>query len=230
MLLLDKVSKEFNNQKVLDKLTLKLSDDGITCLLGASGCGKSTTLRIASGLLAPDSGSVCISKGSAGVVFQDCRLLPWLTAEENLALALPAQKRKEQQKKIYQAIINVSLNPQKILKLFPAELSGGMAQRVSIARALLKNSNCLMLDEPFAAVDALTRADLQVMLKNLLEKKQMNALFVTHDLEEAFNIASRILFMANGKITASFESEDFKSLEKQEAVRQKIMQFLAKRN
>lgn len=128
------VIKSFGDRRVLNGMTLDMAERGITCLLGASGCGKSTALRVTAGLIAPDAGSLHIPAGSCGVVFQDSRLLPWLTTEENLALALPsAQRRAEAALRVAQVLREVALDPRETGRLFPRELSGGMAQRAGIA-------------------------------------------------------------------------------------------------
>ena len=228
MIALDHVFKNFGPTPVLKDLTLELADSGITCLLGASGCGKSTAMRIAAGLLAPDSGEVLIPQGSCGVVFQDARLLPWLTTRENLLLAIPRDRRGQANGQIAHVLEDVALSPAKVLGLFPRELSGGMAQRAGIARALLRGSQFLMLDEPFASLDAMTRADLQGMLLNLVLEHGMKALFVTHDMEEAFRIAARILIMSQGKVEAAFERSDYAEPERQAAAKTRILEILTK--
>lgn len=224
------VIKSFGDRRVLNGMTLDMAERGITCLLGASGCGKSTALRVAAGLIAPDAGSLHIPAGSCGVVFQDSRLLPWLTTEENLALALPsAQRGAEAALRVAQVLREVALDPRETGKLFPRELSGGMAQRAGIARAMLRNPRILMMDEPFASLDAMTRSDLQLMLKTLVEEQDMACLFVTHDMEEAFSLARRIVIMRDGRTAAMFERNDFSTLEKREHVRDNILTCLGRK-
>lgn len=224
------VIKSFGDRRVLNGMTLDMAERGITCLLGASGCGKSTALRVAAGLIAPDAGSLHIPAGSCGVVFQDSRLLPWLTTEENLALALPsAQRGAEAALRVAQVLREVALDPRETGKLFPRELSGGMAQRAGIARAMLRNPRILMMDEPFASLDAMTRNDLQLMLKTLVEEQDMACLFVTHDMEEAFSLARRIVIMRDGRTAAMFERNDFSTPEKREHVRDNILTCLGRK-
>lgn len=226
MIALENISKKFGDKIVLADMTLEMSETGITCLLGASGCGKSTALRIAASLLSPDSGTVLIPPGSCGVVFQDARLLPWLTTAENLSLAIPTSERTKSIKEIEHVLTEVVLDPQEILSLFPRELSGGMAQRVGIARALLRGSKYLMLDEPFAALDAITRSELQAMLIELVRMHKIMALFVTHDMEEAFKIGTSILVMNNGKVATQLSREEFLSPAEQSKARNIIWQNL----
>ncbi len=224
------VIKSFGDRRVLNGMTLDMAERGITCLLGASGCGKSTALRVAAGLIAPDAGSLHIPAGSCGVVFQDSRLLPWLTTEENLALALPsAQRGAEAALRVAQVLREVALDPRETGKLFPRELSGGMAQRAGIARAMLRNPRILMMDEPFASLDAMTRSDLQLMLKTLVEEQDMACFFVTHDMEEAFSLARRIVIMRDGRTAAMFERNDFSTPEKREHVRDNILTCLGRK-
>ncbi len=224
------VIKSFGDRRVLNGMTLDMAERGITCLLGASGCGKSTALRVAAGLIAPDAGSLHIPAGSCGVVFQDSRLLPWLTTEENLALALPsAQRGAEAALRVAQVLREVALDPRETGRLFPRELSGGMAQRAGIARAMLRNPRILMMDEPFASLDAMTRSDLQLMLKTLVEEQDMACLFVTHDMEEAFSLARRIVIMRDGRTAAMFERNDFSTSEKREHVRDNILTCLGRK-
>ena len=224
------VIKSFGDRRVLNGMTLDMAERGITCLLGASGCGRSTPLRVAAGLIAPDAGSLHIPAGSCGVVFQDSRLLPWLTTEENLALALPsAQRGAEAALRVAQVLREVALDPRETGRLFPRELSGGMAQRAGIARAMLRNPRILMMDEPFASLDAMTRSDLQLMLKTLVEEQDMACLFVTHDMEEAFSLARRIVIMRDGRTAAMFERNDFSTSEKREHVRDNILTCLGRK-
>ena len=205
MIAFENVSKSFGDKRVLDAMTLDMADTGITCLLGASGCGKSTALRVAAGLIPPDAGSgpVFIPAGACGVVFQDTRLLPWLA--------------------------DVALDAAEAGGLFPRELSGGMAQRAGIARALLRRPRFLMMDEPFASLDAMTRGDLQIMLKELVDEQGMACLFVTHDMDEAFVVARRVVVMRGGRAAATFEAEEFSGWERRERVRDHILTCLGRK-
>lgn len=226
MLALERISKRYGGHKVLDELSLDLVENGISCLLGVSGSGKSTLLRIASGLEKQDSGEVLIPANQCGVVFQDTRLLPWLSTAQNLALAIAPEKRSQAASMLKKALANVSLDGDKTYELLPRELSGGMAQRVGIARALLREPRYLMMDEPFASLDAMTRKELQLMLLRLVHGQGMSCLFVTHDMEEAFDIADRIHVLYNGKTGLSLEREDFCDWQKRKDARERIMKLL----
>lgn len=178
-----------------------LPEGEITCLLGPSGCGKSTLLRILGGLIPADGGSVNVQPADCAMVFQEPRLLPWLTVAENLALALPFWRTNKRQA-IDSALVKVQLGGTR--EMMPASLSGGMAQRVGIARALLQNPSALLMDEPFAALDAITRTEQQQMLRGLISGQRASCLFVTHDIHEAITIGDRILVMNQGRIAAEF--------------------------
>ena len=225
---LEHIVKSFGSKRVLDDMALDLADSGVTCLLGASGCGKSTVLRIAAGLTEADSGISRIAPEHCGVVFQDPRLIPWLTVEENLALALPPAQRKQGRPQLASVLSQVKLDIEGIGKLMPSELSGGMAQRVGIARALLREPDLLMMDEPFAALDAIPRGKLQNMLRMLVEEKHIRCLFVTHDISEAFTIASRIVVMSEGRTAATYEAAEFADLAQQASIRKTILTLLDK--
>ena len=196
--ILDSVRKAFGANVVLNEVSLSLAESSISCLLGPSGCGKSTLLRIAASLIPPDAGRRLIDPGQSAVVFQEPRLLPWLTVAENLALALPSGSRRDKRRQIREALALVQL--ENVEQLLPCELSGGMAQRTGLARALLRRPRFLLMDEPFAALDAITRGDLQKMLVALIAERQITCLFVTHDLNEALLIARHIQVLKDGKI------------------------------
>lgn len=198
----DAVSKYFGMQQVLNNVSLSLRKGGITCLLGPSGCGKSTLLRIAAGLLKPDAGRVHLDPRECAMVFQEPRLLPWLTVAENLALALYKGPAAEKRQAVSTALKLVELGS--IEEQLPRELSGGMAQRVGLARALLRSPSFLLMDEPFAALDAITRGVLQKMLVTLIDQRGISCLFVTHDIQEALLIADHIAVMQSGRIVMQY--------------------------
>lgn len=224
-LILKGIHKSFGSLHVLRGVDCELVPAGITCLLGASGCGKSTLLRIAAGLEVADAGETFTDPERCAVVFQDPRLLPWLTVGENLRLALPASCP-EAGKRIAETLAMVELSPS-LVSAMPRELSGGMAQRVGVARALLRSPDILLMDEPFAALDAITRQKLQAMLRGLMAASR--CLFVTHDIGESFSIADRICVMDKGVITECYPASAFSTPERRKLIRQNIVSHLNKK-
>ncbi len=202
------VGKKFkrNNSKEefisLNHISVDIRDHEFVCLLGPSGCGKSTLLKIISGLLKQDEGEVLVHgkpvikpDSDKGMVFQDYALFPWLTVEKNIAIGLELKNKnkKEIKNKISWAIDVVGLKG--FEKHYPYQLSGGMKQRVAIARILVLDSDILLMDEPFGALDAFTRMNLQEDLITLWSKQKFTTIFVTHDVDEAVYLSDRILVM-----------------------------------
>lgn len=190
----------YGKRVVIDSLNLRIERGEFVALLGESGCGKTTLLRALSGLDPVDSGSIDGPRLPA-IVFQEPRLLPWETLEQNVALGLPPgpQSRAAAQA----ALEEVGLGER--LEDWPRNLSGGQAQRVALARALVQEPQLLLLDEPFAALDALTRIKMQRLVKHLIERHQPGVLLVTHDVDEAIALADRALIMRNGVIAAEYQ-------------------------
>ena len=204
---------------VLDDLHLQINEGEFVCLLGQSGCGKSTFLRLLAGLAKPTKGELLADgmpiKGTSlerSVVFQDYGMFPWMTAGENIVLALeqkyPKASKKELKEKALHMITEVGLKPEVFGKL-PKELSGGMKQRCAIARSFAINPPILLMDEPFGALDAVTRARLQDMVLDLWahEEKKKTVFFVTHDVEEALLLATRIVVFGQSPSHIIFNKE-----------------------
>lgn len=172
------------------------------CLLGPSGCGKSTLLKMAAGLESTESGTVTIDdepiyspRKGCGMVFQDYALYPWLTVEQNISFGL--QLRGDEKRAIGEAVARFIglVGLQGFEKSFPHQLSGGMKQRVALARVLVMSPRVLLMDEPFGALDSFTRMEMQTELVNLWRQQPSTVLFVTHDIEEAVYLADRIVVM-----------------------------------
>ncbi|MCP3723288.1 ABC transporter ATP-binding protein [Paraburkholderia sp. CNPSo 3272] len=188
---------------VLDDVTLHVHPGEFVSVLGASGCGKSTLLRLIAGLDAGYSGAIMMrgervgdTSLERGIVFQDHRLFPWLTAEQNILAALrnaPLSAR-EKRAAVAEHIALVGLTG--FERAYPHQLSGGMAQRVAIARGLVNRPRVLLLDEPFGALDALTRSRLQNELLRIWERERITMILVTHDVDEAIYLGDRVVTMA----------------------------------
>jgi NitT/TauT family transport system ATP-binding protein len=192
------LTKQFNklDPVVIDGFSLNVKQGEFVSLLGASGCGKSTLLNILAGLDFASSGTVKVSQKSA-LMFQDASLFPWLTAGQNIELALRISGvGKEVRKAKAQELLELVHLPTAYGKR-PHELSGGMRQRVAIARALAQNRSILLMDEPFAALDAITRDFLHEELISIWEKTGLTVVFVTHNVREAVRLGERVLLMSS---------------------------------
>jgi nitrate/nitrite transport system ATP-binding protein len=198
-------STRAGRQTVVRDFSLTMSRGEVVCLIGHSGCGKTTLLNAVAGLLTPDRGRiVCAGLGitgpgpDRGMVFQNHALLPWMTCFENVHLGVThifgrTEDRKARAERTRRALALVHLSD--AADKYPAEISGGMKQRVGIARALAIEPKMLLLDEPFGALDALTRAHLQDELARIIAETGTTALMVTHDVDEAVLLADRIVMM-----------------------------------
>jgi NitT/TauT family transport system ATP-binding protein len=191
----------------LDRLTLVVPSGGFVCLVGASGCGKTTLLNLVAGLDAPTAGSVEVLDGRPALIFQEAALFPWLTAVQNVELALELRgvPRTERRERAAELMRRVHLAD--FAKRRPHELSGGMRQRVAIARALAQDARILLMDEPFGALDALTRDLLHEELEELWRGGGLTVLFVTHNVREAVRLGERVVVLSSrpGRAVAEFE-------------------------
>lgn len=188
---------------LLDGLSLSVAAGSITTLVGTSGCGKSTVLRLVAGLLTPTAGHVEGQQGARAFVFQSPNLLPWLTVRDNVALPLRLHgvPRLERRQRAEEALARVGLT--EAIGALPQALSGGMKMRVSLARALVTRPDVLLLDEPFSALDALTRRRMHAEFLALWDSLGCTALMVTHDLEEAVLLSDRVIALAGCPLTAA---------------------------
>ena len=198
----------------LDNVNLDIYKNEFVCVIGSSGCGKSTLLNILAGLDIPNSGTIEIDgkaiEGTGvdrGVVFQQYALFPWLTVAKNVAFGLELQKKSKDE---INKIVDHYLKAVGLIDFknsYPKELSGGMKQRVAIARAYAVNPNILLMDEPFGALDAQTRAQLQTELLNTWDNEKKTCFFITHDVDEDVFLAQRVVIMSPrpGRIKAIVE-------------------------
>lgn len=218
---------ELNNEKhiVLKDISLKINTNDITVILGESGCGKTTLLRLIANIESVSSGEIKFIKDNkevkpkVGFVFQESRLMPWLNVSENIAFndvknktimgglknIVNFKKNETDNSRVDMYLKMMKL--EKFKKSYPYELSGGMAQRVSIARALYFNPDILLMDEPFSALDYFTRADMQNELIRIHKSTKKGVIFVTHDIDEALKLANRIIVFEKNNQIKEFEIE-----------------------
>ncbi|TWI31208.1 ABC transporter ATP-binding protein [Paracoccus sulfuroxidans] len=190
--------RRYGDRVVINGLDLTIRKGEFVALLGESGCGKTTLLRALAGLDPVDGGHID-GPTQPAVVFQEHRLLPWAPLWQNVALGMETA---EGRAKAEAALQEVGLAGRE--DDWPRNLSGGQSQRVALARALVREPRLLLLDEPFAALDALTRIKMHVLIRKLVARHQPGVLLVTHDVDEAVAIADRILVMRGGEIAASY--------------------------
>ncbi|RZI99212.1 MAG: ABC transporter ATP-binding protein [Rubrivivax sp.] len=201
------LAKRYGDATVFDNVNFTLTEGEFVCIIGHSGCGKTTILNVLAGLEQASSGHVFMAKREVvgpglerGVVFQGHALMPWLTVRQNIAFAVrskwPDWSRTEVDAQVQRYVALVGLTP--ALDKKPSQLSGGMKQRVGIARAFAIEPRMLLLDEPFGALDALTRGTIQEELLKICAATRQTVFMITHDVDEAILLADRILLMANG--------------------------------
>ncbi|CAD7816354.1 Glycine betaine/carnitine/choline transport ATP-binding protein OpuCA [Chryseobacterium aquaeductus] len=213
MITVESVSKHFNGKAAVDDISFQANDQEILVLLGTSGCGKTTTLKMINRLIESDSGNILIDgknirhqkveelRMGIGFVMQHSGLFPHYTIRQNIAVVPELLKwdKKKIQTRTEELLHKLHLS-EDVLSRFPNELSGGQQQRVGIARALIANPPILLMDEPFGALDNITKADIHSEFKSLEELKNKTIILVTHDVQEAFELGHRICLMDKGKI------------------------------
>jgi NitT/TauT family transport system ATP-binding protein len=190
----------------LDQVSLAAEPGEFTCLIGASGCGKSTLLNLVAGLDQPTSGEISVG-GRVALMFQEPGLFPWLTAAGNVELALRARGVRKAERKKRAAELLDAVHLTGFGKKRPHELSGGMRQRVALARALAQDADVLLMDEPFGALDAMTRDLLHDELDRVCEGRNLTVLFVTHNVREAVRLGDRVVLLSSrpGRVIAEYK-------------------------
>ena len=207
---------------LLREISLELEAGTTTALLGRSGSGKTTLLRMVNGLVAPTSGEVLVAgkatgeydmvalRRGIGYVIQETGLFPHMTVERNAGMALELAGRSKQEiaGRVREVLALAGLGYEEFRARYPWQLSGGQRQRVGLARALATDPMVLLMDEPFGALDPLTRAEMQTMLRGLLQRVGKTVLLVTHDLDEALYLAQRVVFVSEGSVVADLCPEE----------------------
>jgi NitT/TauT family transport system ATP-binding protein len=188
----------------LTEVSISVAKGEFVCFVGASGCGKSTLLSLVAGLDRPSSGEVFTGDQRVAFMFQEPALFPWLTAAGNIELALRARKIPKGQRRIRVAELLDIVGLTSFAAARPHQLSGGMRQRIALARALAQDADVLLMDEPFGALDAITRGALHVELERIVAESGLTVLFVTHNVDEAVRLADRVVLLSNrpGRIIA----------------------------
>ena len=223
------------DKDVLSDINLNIDSGEFVSILGPSGCGKSTLLRLASNLAKPTKGVVdYISPKdlSIGFVFQNPTLMPWRTVLENVTLPLELNRKKFSKEEVLMWLARVGIKDKE--KSYPNELSGGQMMRVSIARSLINGCNLLLLDEPFAALDEITRRKLEDDLLEIWEKEKFTVLFVTHSVSEAIYLSQRVLVLSSGPGKIVYEKnisqynlkEEFRGSKEFQAINSEIFEKL----
>lgn len=198
-ILLHQVSFAYGELTVLENLDLVVRQGELVVVVGPSGCGKTTLLNLLSGYIKPVSGSV-VREGIIRTVYQQDGLFPWLTVSENISIGLRSVENATQRKEDLHDLVEL-IHLEGFENHYPHQLSGGMRQRVELARVLAGDSDILLMDEPFSALDYQTRLRMRRELVRLLTKRQRTVVFVTHDIEEAAQLADRVLVLSNRPAT-----------------------------
>ena len=236
MIRLEHVTKSFGRYKALDDVSIVVEEGEFLTVIGRSGCGKTTMLRMINGLQKPDSGKVYAAgedvgeadlirlRRKIGYVIQNKGLFPHMTVEKNIIYVpvISGQKDKRQNRKLAEELIGLVGLEREMLDRYPEELSGGQQQRVGIARALASRPKLLLMDEPFGALDEITKRAMQNELLALQKKLGMTVVFITHDIREAMKFGVRVLVMEQGKIAQCDTPENVKKNPADEFVKELI--------
>lgn len=236
MIRLEHVTKSFGRYKALDDVSIVVEEGEFLTVIGRSGCGKTTMLRVINGLQKPDSGKVYAAgedvgeadlirlRRKIGYVIQNKGLFPHMTVEKNIIYVpvISGQKDKRQNRKLAEELIGLVGLEREMFDRYPEELSGGQQQRVGIARALASRPKLLLMDEPFGALDEITKRAMQNELLALQKKLGMTVVFITHDIREAMKLGDRVLVMEQGKIAQCDTPENVKKNPADEFVKELI--------
>ena len=236
MIRLEHVTKSIGRYKTLDDVSIVVEEGEFLTVIGRSGCGKTTMLRMINGLQKPDSGKVYAAgedvgeadlirlRRKIGYVIQNKGLFPHMTVEKNIIYVpvISGQKDKRQNRKLAEELIGLVGLEREMLDRYPEELSGGQQQRVGIARALASRPKLLLMDEPFGALDEITKRAMQNELLALQKKLGMTVVFITHDIREAMKLGDRVLVMEQGKIAQCDTPENVKKNPADEFVKELI--------
>lgn len=236
MIRLEHVTKSFGRYKALNDVSIVVEEGEFLTVIGRSGCGKTTMLRMINGLQKPDSGKVYAAgedvgeadlirlRRKIGYVIQNKGLFPHMTVEKNIIYVpvISGQKDKRQNRKLAEELIGLVGLEREMLDRYPEELSGGQQQRVGIARALASRPKLLLMDEPFGALDEITKRAMQNELLALQKKLGMTVVFITHDIREAMKLGDRVLVMEQGKIAQCDTPENVKKNPADEFVKELI--------
>jgi NitT/TauT family transport system ATP-binding protein len=209
---LDKVSKSFGALEILRDVSLHVAADQIVGIVGPSGSGKTTILKLITGILSADSGTVTVADGPVGYAFQEPRLLPWRTALDNVAAPLRAQGMSKDAARAAAARWLERVELAGFERYRPAELSGGMAQRVSLARAFAVEPRILLMDEPFSNVDVDLKGSLMTTLESIIKERGTTMVYVTHELPEALRLADRIVELTSEHTLRELDLRDREAL------------------
>lgn len=232
----DQVTEAYGEHTVLDKLNLDILSGEFVTVIGSSGSGKTTLLKLINGLLSPTSGTVYIHgidiskenqnvlRRKIGYVIQGIGLFPHMTVRKNIGYVpgLLNRKNKEQTRAAVERLIRMVGLEEEMLSRYPSELSGGQRQRVGIARALAAEPEILLMDEPFGAVDEITRKMLQSEISRIHQELEVTIVFVTHDIREALTLGSRVLIMKDGRIEQDAPPGEIRNAPRTEFVKQLI--------
>lgn len=224
----------YRGQEILHKLDFRVKEGEFVVIIGSSGCGKTTLLKLINGLIVPDEGKVVVEgedlrgcdiislRRRMGYVVQGAKLFPHMMVEDNICYvpSISGGLTGPEKRKLTEDMLALVQLPAELGRRFPAQLSGGQQQRVGIARALASRPRIMLMDEPFGAVDGITRKGLQAQMASLQRQTKLTVVFVTHDIAEAVKLGSRIVVMQEGRIIQDGPPEELRSRPRTEFVRQ----------